>query len=239
MRANMKKVKMHIHQYQHNTSNYTTLTHRYPQLKFKQEPFRLAMATRKAPMEKANTYDLGVQMAGSDGLMYEVKADKNGKLRWIKVAVEKKTRTATKSPKEKAATMDAGTMMEGLDGAMYIVKESKTGTKRWYKVETETKKPEEESQDKKPEEETEDKKPEEESEDKKEKEQTEEEAEHCDCESSGSSTTTTKPKPVRKAPKESAGKFEEGHQMEGSDGNLYIVKADKNGTKKWQKRTRK
>lgn len=49
-----------------------------------------------------------------------------------------------------------------------------------------------------------------------------------------------KPKTAtRKAPAEKAGNFEEGEEKEGSDGNMYVVKADKNGTKKWIKKTEK
>lgn len=44
---------------------------------------------------------------------------------------------------------------------------------------------------------------------------------------------------TRKAPAEKAGDFEEGEEKEGSDGNMYVVKADKNGTKKWIKKAEK
>lgn len=46
-----------------------------------------------------------------------------------------------------------------------------------------------------------------------------------------------KAKAVRKAPAEKAGSFEEGYEKEGADGATYVVKADKNGTKKWMKKT--
>ena len=41
---------------------------------------------------------------------------------------------------------------------------------------------------------------------------------------------------VRKAPAESTTEFEEGVEKEGAEGVIYVVKADKNGTKKWVKK---
>lgn len=41
---------------------------------------------------------------------------------------------------------------------------------------------------------------------------------------------------VRKAPAESATEFEEGVEKEGAEGVIYVVKTDKNGTKKWVKK---
>ena len=42
---------------------------------------------------------------------------------------------------------------------------------------------------------------------------------------------------VRKAPAEKAGDFEEGEEKEGANGDMFVVKTDKNGTKKWMKKT--
>lgn len=39
----------------------------------------------------------------------------------------------------------------------------------------------------------------------------------------------------RNSPKESATIYSAGYMKEGNDGNMYVVKADKNGVKRWVK----
>ena len=50
-------------------------------------------------------------------------------------------------------------------------------------------------------------------------------------------TKKTTAKKERKSPEESAKDFDEGHEMEGKDGNMWVVKADKNGRKRWAKKS--
>jgi hypothetical protein len=58
------------------------------------------IAVRKAPTEKANTYEEGFATIGSDGIEFVVKADKNGIKRWMKVKKDNAEPKHTSSKKE-------------------------------------------------------------------------------------------------------------------------------------------
>jgi hypothetical protein len=57
--------------------------------------------TRKAPAEKASTYDEGYTMYGLDGVAYVVKTYKNGVKRWIKKPSEEEKPSESEKPSEK------------------------------------------------------------------------------------------------------------------------------------------
>ena len=75
------------------------------------------IVVRKAPAEKASTYEEGFIVAGTDGAMYVVKGYDNGIKRWIKVKKEnvEAPKTPTKrsyNKKSKPVMMEQETQTE-------------------------------------------------------------------------------------------------------------------------------
>jgi hypothetical protein len=65
------------------------------------------IAVRKAPTEKANTYEEGFTTIGSDGVEFVVKIDKNGIKRWMKVKKENAEPKRASSKKEQETFYEA------------------------------------------------------------------------------------------------------------------------------------
>jgi hypothetical protein len=169
--------------------------------------------TRKAPAEKANMYEEGYAMDGSDGMLYIVKADKNGFKRWAKQTTTKsKTSSEKKSEPEQPEEKSEPEQPEPEEKSEPEPEEKKKSEKKKKKAE-------------------------------KQKPKKGKKAEESPVQSEAEEEAAEAPPPkvekkkksTRKAPAEKASAHDEGYQTDGSDGNPYIVKADKNGIKKWMK----
>jgi len=107
---------------------------------------------RPSPSQSATLFSTGQKKGGNDGNMYQVKENKNGVKRWVKVketvpekpkliapkekkqGKEKKEKKVRPSPSQSATLFSVGQKKQGNDGNLYQIKQNKNGVKRWVKV---------------------------------------------------------------------------------------------------------
>lgn len=170
----------------------------------------------------ADSEKVGTQMIGRDGKDWIV-GIKNGEKIWIR-APEKMVLSKEDPVLETASPIEEDKKSE-----------EKPKKKVARKLKMEEEKPEEEKVDEKVEEKPEEEKPKKKA-TRKPKVVEEEVVDHVVIQIEEEEKPKKKAA-VRKAPAEKAGDFEEGEEKEGADGDMFVVKADKNGTKKWVKKT--
>jgi DNA polymerase III gamma/tau subunit len=214
---------------------------------------------RKAPAEKANTYDEGYETDGMDGIKYVVKADKNGTKRWFKASSSQVDSDSDSDPEKKPVK----TKQEQEKKPVKTKKEQEQEQEKKPKEQdSEKKKPaktkapnnekgkkqqesdeEEKSEEEEPSDDEKVKNPKKKAEPKKEEKSEEEPSDDEKVkkpkkkpEPKKEPEEPEKAKKTRNAPAEKASVHDEGYETDGSDGNAYVVKAYKNGVKKWLKK---
>lgn len=142
-------------------------------------------------------------------------------------------------PEKSASKYEVGQTETGNDGNEYIVVLNEKGNHSWQKHETELKAPKKAS--KKPSTpEPKENAPKEKKKvvkkldfDKVESDNIPETQSESHTEPEETKTTEKKKKSERKAPKEHAGDYEEGHEMLGLDGKMHVVQSTSKGIKRW------
>lgn len=190
-------------------------------LKFPMKPSKTLSLLKKAKEDKVKAFYFLKEYSPDYSVEY-AKLDTD----WLPIDLEKLTQQQIKpkakkpkserpSPSQSATLFTVGQKKKGNDGNMYQVKENKNGVKRWVKVKemvsqkSKVVTPKEKKQEKQKKQETKEGK-----ETKKEKK---------------------KQKKERPSPSQSAKLFNVGQKKEGNDGNMYQVKQNKNGVKRWSK----
>lgn len=172
--------------------------------------------------ETKETKEMGVQTDVRQIIKEPLKVDTSATEE--KSAPKAKSTRTRLAPKEKASLYDAGEEKIGRDGVtIYVVKESKNGKKKWQKKKEKTVKKKTEKKVKKS------------SKKKTEKKEKKEKTDTSESEKKAPKPKSTKAS-KRKAPAEKAKNYNEGEEKEGQDGEMYVVKSDKKGRKRWAKK---
>jgi hypothetical protein len=178
--------------------------------------------TRPSPTESATEFEPGTERLGNDGNQYVVKRDKNGRHRWalVKEPVQQDALVAEPEP----VKQDAREPVAEPEPA-----KKKKSTRR---PKTPEQAPEPVAEPEPVKETTEPAKKKKSTRRPKTPEQAPE-PEKQEIVPEPTAPVKEKRKYVRNAPTSHAKEHQDGHQEEGQDGTMYIVKADKNNVKRW------
>jgi hypothetical protein len=171
--------------------------------------------TRPSPTESATEFEPGTERLGNDGNQYVVKRDKNGRHRWalVKEPVQQDALVAEPEPVAEPAKKKSTRRPKTPEQAPEPVAEPVAEPEPVKETTEPAKKKKSTRRPKTPEQAP--------------------EPEKQEIVPEPAAPVKEKRKYVRNAPTSHAKEHQDGHQEEGQDGTMYIVKADKNNVKRW------